>query len=113
MKIETGLKQILAGEVAELLLIYANRRRRNLLVVANYDDARCKVLQERCLKTRLGGLINDDDIKHVRLNSQLVGNAVGRQDPHRHRGSTTVHRLANFELLLSLILARSFAEPSD
>jgi hypothetical protein len=59
--------QVLGGEVAQLLLVDADRGGRDLFVVTDHDDPGGEVLQEGRFETGLGGLVDDDDVEHVRL----------------------------------------------
>ena len=64
--------QVLVGEVAQLLLVDADRRGRDLLVVADDDDLGGQVLQEGGFEPGLGGLVDDDDVEHVLVDARAA-----------------------------------------
>jgi hypothetical protein len=87
--------EILVRQVAKLLLIDADRGGRDLLVVADNHHLRREILQERGFQTRLRGLVDHDQVEHVRCDPELLSDPVDRHDPYGNRGATAIHRSAN------------------
>lgn len=59
-------------EVAELLLVEADTRRGDLLVVSDDDDFRRQILQECCLESRLRCLVDNYNVEGVLLDRKSV-----------------------------------------